>query len=83
VTFLDAVSFVLHAQLRHCLRSLPGGWTTQMCLCCFLFVWFAIFGVGFGMWASILNLIQNVSTYSVFAECYQCAGIVKTNRVNG
>lgn len=62
---------------------LPGGWTTQMCLCSFLFVWFAVFGVGFGMWASILNLVQNVSTYSVFAECYQCAGIIKTNKLNG
>ena len=63
--------------------SLPGGWTTQMCLCAFLFVWFFMFGVGFGMWASILNLVQNVNTYSVFAECYQCAGIVKSNKING
>ncbi len=83
VAFIDAFSAVLHAKLKQCVRSLPGGWTTQMCLCGFLFVWFAIFGVGFGMWASILNLVQNVSTYSVFAECYQCAGIVKTNRLNG
>ena len=63
--------------------SLPGGWTTHMCLCCFLFVWFFVFGVGFGMWASILNLVQNVSTYSVFADCYLCAGIDKTHKRNG
>jgi len=62
---------------------LPGGWTTQLCLCAFLFVWFLVFGVGFGMWASILNLVQNVHTYSAFAECYQCAGIIKTNQLNG
>lgn len=42
-----------------------------------------VFGVGFGMWASILNLVQNVNTYSAFAECYQCAGIIKTNQLNG
>lgn len=62
---------------------LPGGWTTQLCLCAFLFVWFLVFGVGFGMWASILNLVQNVNTYSAFAECYQCAGIINTNALNG
>jgi len=83
VVFIDAFSLVLHAKLEQCVCSLPGGWTTHMCLCSFLFVWFAVFGVGFGMWASITNLVQNVSTYSVFAECYQCAGIVKTNKING
>ena len=62
---------------------LPGGWVTQLTLCVFLFIWFLVFGVGFGMWASILNLVQNVNTYSAFAECYQCAGIVKTNALNG
>ncbi|KAL3149585.1 Lymphocyte transmembrane adapter 1 [Trebouxia sp. C0010 RCD-2024] len=62
---------------------LPGGWATQLTLCVFLFIWFLVFGVGFGMWASILNLVQNVNTYSAFAECYQCAGIIKTNQLNG
>lgn len=26
--------------------SLPGGWTTHLILCSFLFVWFLVFGVG-------------------------------------
>ena len=73
------MSLFHHWLWRDCLRlkyadeswlicSLPGGWATQLTLCVFLFIWFTVFGVGFGMWAAILNLVQNVNTYSAFAE---------------
>lgn len=46
-------------------------------------VYFAIFGVGFGTWAAIKNLVDQVNTLGLFASCYQCSSIVATNVMKG
>ena len=32
-----------------------------------------VFGMGFGMYASMLDLIKNTSEFGIFAACYNCA----------
>lgn len=32
-----------------------------------------VFGMGFGMWASMLDLVKNTSEFGIFAACYNCA----------
>ncbi|KAK9796248.1 hypothetical protein WJX73_001881 [Symbiochloris irregularis] len=59
-----------------------GGWAPALALCLFIFVWFLVFGVGFGTWASLKQLIDAVNNLGVFAACYQCAGIQATNKAN-
>ncbi|CAL5229390.1 g12708 [Coccomyxa viridis] len=69
-----------------CLKPPPrwiGGWTGAFVLNALIASYFLIFGVGFGIWAALANLISNVHQYSVFAKCYQCADIVRTNQLNG
>ena len=48
-----------------------GGWTGAYILDAFIAVYFLTFGVGFGIWAALKNLISNIHAYSVFAKCYQ------------
>ena len=48
-----------------------GGWTGAFVLNALIASYFLIFGVGFGIWAALANLISNVHQYSVFAKCYQ------------
>ena len=50
-----------------------GGWTGAFALNAFIATYFLIFGVGFGIWAALANLISNVHQYSVFAKCYQAS----------
>ena len=52
-------------------------------LCTFIFVWWLVFGAGFGLWASIKQLVDQVSSLGVFAKCYQCASIQQTNKLQG
>jgi len=60
-----------------------GGWTVALTLNLFLFIYFLVFGVGFGTWASIKNLVSQINTLGVFANCYQCSSIVASNKING
>jgi len=45
-----------------------GGWTVALTLNLFLFIYLLVFGVG--TWASIKNLVCQVNTLAVFANCY-------------
>lgn len=60
-----------------------GGWAPAFAICTFIFVYFLVFGVGFGTWASIKQLVDAVNLLGVFAPCYQCANIQATNKVLG
>ncbi|KAK9807758.1 hypothetical protein WJX72_008373 [[Myrmecia] bisecta] len=64
-------------------RFFGGSWTAVFVLNTFIFIYFLVFGVGFGSWASVKNLVDQVSTLGVFASCYQCSQIQTTNRING
>ncbi|EIE19348.1 hypothetical protein COCSUDRAFT_19779, partial [Coccomyxa subellipsoidea C-169] len=60
-----------------------GGWTAAMLLNTVMLLWFTIFGVGFGTWAAIKNLVDQVNNLGVFASCYQCSSILATNVIKG
>ena len=38
----------------------------------FVVVWVFVVGFGLGGWASMMNFIQQVNTFGLFAKCYQC-----------
>ena len=48
-----------------------GGWTGAFIINAVIASYFLTFGVGFGIWAALKNLIDNINKYSVFAKCYQ------------
>ena len=49
-----------------------GRWTPIFLLNAFIVVWFLVNGVGFGIAYSTKQIVQDVKTFHVFAECYQC-----------
>lgn len=53
------------------LRRWIGGWTGAFAINALIATYFLIFGVGFGIWAALSNLVANVHHYSFFAKCYQ------------
>ena len=53
------------------LRRWIGGWTGAFAINALIATYFLIFGVGFGIWAALSNLVANIHHYSVFAKCYQ------------
>lgn len=53
-----------------------GGWTGAYILNASIATYFLTFGVGFGIWAALKNLINNIAKYSVFAKCYQVSTAV-------
>ena len=55
-----------------------GGWTGAFAINALIATYFLIFGVGFGIWAAISNLVSNVQQYSVFAKCYQVSWVLFT-----
>ena len=55
-----------------------GGWTGAFAINALIATYFLIFGVGFGIWAAISNLISNIHQYSVFATCYQVSWVLFT-----
>ena len=65
------------------LHRFVGGWPVAFAICTFILIWFLIFGVGFGVWAAIKQLVDVVNQLGVFASCYQCASIQKTNKLQG
>ena len=48
-----------------------GGWTGAFIINAIIASYFLTFGVGFGIWAALKNLVDNINKYSVFANCYQ------------
>ena len=48
-----------------------GGWTGAFLINAMIAAYFLTFGVGFGIWAALKNLVDNINKYSVFANCYQ------------
>ncbi len=48
-----------------------------------MLVYFTVVGVGFGTWAALKNLVDNVNNLGLFATCYQCSSIVATNIAKG
>ena len=59
------------------LRRWIGGWTGAFAINALIATYFLIFGVGFGIWAALSNLVANVHHYSFFAKCYQVSWIVR------
>ena len=49
-------------------RFMGGSWNFAFSLNLFIIVFVAVGGIGFGGWAAILSLIQNIHTYKVFAK---------------
>ncbi|GAB2288390.1 Auxin transporter-like protein 4 [Dionaea muscipula] len=47
-------------------------WTAVYALNTFIVIWVLVVGFGFGGWASMVNFIKQVSTFGLFAKCYQC-----------
>ncbi|KAF5956111.1 hypothetical protein HYC85_008967 [Camellia sinensis] len=47
-------------------------WTAMYVVNTFIVVWVFIVGFGFGGWASMNNLINQIDTFGLFAKCYQC-----------
>ena len=67
-----------------CLKPPPkwiGGWTGAFLVNSIIAAYFLLFGVGFGAWAAVTNLINNVHNLGFFSGCYQCAAIVKSNKL--
>ena len=60
-----------------------GGCPVAFAICTFILDWFLVFGVGFGVWAAIKQLVDVVNQLVVFAPYYQCAAIPKTNKLQG
>ena len=48
-----------------------GGWTGAFIINAVIASYFLTFGVGFGIWAALKNLVDNINKYSIFANCYQ------------
>lgn len=48
-----------------------------------MLAYFLVAGVGFGTWAALKNLVDNVKNLGLFASCYQCSSIVATNIIKG
>ncbi len=65
-----------------CLKPPPrwiGGWTGAFLLNIVITVYFLVFGVGFGAWAAVTNLINNVQNLGLFSSCYQVGTLRLTN----
>uniref|UniRef100_A0A803L0A5 Amino acid transporter transmembrane domain-containing protein n=1 Tax=Chenopodium quinoa TaxID=63459 RepID=A0A803L0A5_CHEQI len=52
--------------------SFLGGWAGMYSINIFVVVWVFVVGFGLGGWASMMNFIQQVNTFGLFAKCYQC-----------
>ncbi|XP_024517893.1 auxin transporter-like protein 1 isoform X2 [Selaginella moellendorffii] len=47
-------------------------WTLVYLLNSFITVWVLIVGFGFGVYASVRNLVDQIDSFGLFARCYQC-----------
>ncbi len=47
-------------------------WAPIFVLNLFIVLWFLVNGVGFGIAYSTIQIVDDVKTFHVFAECYQC-----------
>ncbi|EFJ35892.1 hypothetical protein SELMODRAFT_78094 [Selaginella moellendorffii] len=47
-------------------------WTVVYVLNSLIIVWVVIVGFGFGVYASVKNLVDQIDTFGLFARCYQC-----------
>lgn len=61
-------------------RWLGRNWNVSFLISGFTFLTVAILGVGFGGYASIHTLIDQISTFGVFDDCYQCPAPAKPKR---
>ena len=59
---------------------LGRNWNVAFLISGVTFVAVAILGVGFGGYASIHTLIDQVSTFGIFQACYQCPAPAKHKR---
>ncbi|KAJ7519732.1 hypothetical protein O6H91_20G053800 [Diphasiastrum complanatum] len=47
-------------------------WTIMYLINVLIIIWTVIIGLGFGSWASINIMIQQVNKFGLFAKCFQC-----------
>ncbi|KAK7390644.1 hypothetical protein VNO78_25989 [Psophocarpus tetragonolobus] len=47
-------------------------WTAMYVFNAFIIGWVLVVGFGLGGWASMINLINQIDTFGLFAKCYQC-----------
>ncbi|KAL9264701.1 Auxin transporter-like protein [Drosera capensis] len=47
-------------------------WTLVYVFNMFIVIWVLVVGFGFGGWASMVNFVKQISTFGLFAKCYQC-----------
>ncbi|GAB2271549.1 Auxin transporter-like protein 3 [Dionaea muscipula] len=52
--------------------SFVGGWAGMYGMNLFIVVWVFVVGFGLGGWASMKNFVQQIHTFGLFANCYQC-----------
>jgi auxin influx carrier (AUX1 LAX family) len=65
----------MHVCVQNAVERPPrfaGGWTGAYVINSFVVAWVLVVGFGFGGWASITNFVQQISTFGLFAKCYQC-----------
>ncbi|CAM6104613.1 unnamed protein product [Calypogeia fissa] len=48
------------------------GWRGTFAISGFIAIWVFVLGFGFGGWASVTNLVQQIHLFGFFAKCYQC-----------
>nr|CAB3465072.1 unnamed protein product [Digitaria exilis] len=48
------------------------GWTGMFVVNVLVVAWVLVVGFGLGGWASVVNFIKQISTFGLFAKCYQC-----------
>lgn len=48
------------------------GWTGMFVVNVCVVAWVMVVGFGLGGWASVVNFIKQISTFGLFAKCYQC-----------
>lgn len=56
-----------------CRTRYKYGWKLTLLFNYVLITCTFVFGMGFGMWASMLDLIKNTNEFGIFAACYNCA----------
>ncbi|CAL4893855.1 unnamed protein product [Urochloa decumbens] len=51
---------------------LVRSWAGMFAVNAFVVAWVLAVGFGLGGWASVVNLVRQISTFGLFAKCYQC-----------
>lgn len=58
--------------LTVCRARYKHGWSLVLAFNHVLIVCTFFFGIGLGMWASMLDLIKNTNQFGIFAACLNC-----------